>query len=361
MIIKKIKSIIVKKKLKVPRKNSFGTQKYRSGFFIKLIDKSGAVGFGEGFCNWPSFSADYRDKYIIDLFDPLLKNLEFLHPEQLHLYLKDKTKKITIQSGDFGPINQCIAAIDLAAWDLFAKLKKKPLRNILFKNPISKISLYASGLTQSNFYKFYPRIKKLKLKHIKIKVGFKEEEDMQFLKLISKLNFETIMVDANQAWNELEAINRISNLEKISKLYWVEEPIIANSSIKSWLNLKKNILSYVSAGENHYGEEDVMKYLNKQCFDFYQPDITKYGGITSFMYIYKKYKKKIKYLTPHYLGSGPGFFASANLISGISKAPLEFDVTENKIRDRIFKKNLQIKNGKLILNDKPGIGINLNF
>jgi len=75
MIIKKIKSIIVKKKLKVPRKNSFGTQKYRSGFFIKLIDKSGAVGFGEGFCNWPSFSADYRDKYIIDLFDPLLKNL----------------------------------------------------------------------------------------------------------------------------------------------------------------------------------------------------------------------------------------------------------------------------------------------
>jgi D-galactarolactone cycloisomerase len=79
------------------------------------------------------------------------------------------------------------------------------------------------------------------------------------------------------------------------------------------------------------------------------------------MYIYKKYKKKIKYLTPHYLGSGPGFFASANLISGISKVPLEFDVTENKIRDRIFKKNLQIKNGKLILNDKPGIGINLNF
>lgn len=361
MKIKQLKSIVVKKKLNIPRKNSFGIQNFRSAFFVKLTDKNGVEGFGEGFCNWPSFSADYRDKYINEFFKPLTQNFEFSRPQDLYFYLNKKIKKIKIQSGDFGPINHCLAAIDLASWDLFSKLKKKPLRNILYKKPNSKIPLYASGLTKENFNKFYPKIKKLKIKHIKIKVGFKQEEDLNFLKTISKLKFKTVMVDANQAWDETEAIQRIKNLEKINKLYWVEEPMLANYNVKSWLKLKKKISSCIAAGENHYGESDVINYLNKKCFDFYQPDITKYGGITSFVNIYKKYKKKIKYITPHYLGSGPGLFFSANLVSGISKVPLEFDVTENLIRDAIFKKNLKIEDGNLILNKKPGIGIKLKI
>jgi|TARA_B100000780_G_scaffold7125_1_gene5390 D-galactarolactone cycloisomerase len=361
MKIIKIKSIVIKKKLKIPRKNSFGIQNFRSGFFVKLIDNMGKTGYGEGFCNWPSFSASYRNKYIKNIFEPLIKKYEFNHPIKLYNYLKENTKKIKIQSGDIGPINHCIAAIDIAAWDLYAKIKGKTLRDILYKNPKSSIPLYASGLTINNFHKFYPKIKKFKLNNIKIKVGFKEEEDIEFLRLISKLNFKSVMIDANQAWKYNEAIKRILNLEKITKLYWVEEPIIASSSVNKWKSLRKNISTNIAAGENHYGSADVKKYIKSKCFDFYQPDITKYGGISSFIEIYKDCKKDIKFLTPHYLGSGLGLFASANLISGISNIPMEFDITENEIRDEIFKKNLKIHQGKLILNKKPGIGINLNF
>jgi hypothetical protein len=78
------------------------------------------------------------------------------------------------------------------------------------------------------------------------------------------------------------------------------------------------------------------------------------------MAIFNKYKKNIKNITPHYLGSGPGLFASAQLISGVSNIPLEFDVTENEIRDKIFEKNLKIEKGKLILNQRAGIGVNFN-
>ena len=361
MKIKKIKSLVIKKKLKIPRKNSFGVQNFRSGFFVKLIDDEGNEGFGEGFCNWPGFSANYRDQYIKIFFGPLLENYEFKNPSHLFNYLQESTKRIEIQSGDFGAINQCIAAIDIASWDLYAKFKKKPLRNLLFKNPKSKIYLYASGLTLNNFNKFYPIIKKNKFKFIKIKVGFKEEEDIEFLKIISKLKFKLVMVDANQAWNCKEAIKRINNLQKINKLYWIEEPIIASSSVDVWKTLRRNIAINIAAGENHYGEKDIKKYIQNKCFEFYQPDITKYGGITCFMNIYNKYKKNIKNITPHYLGSGLGFFASAQIISGVSNIPLEFDVTENEIRDKIFKKNLKIEKGKLVLSQKPGIGIDFKF
>ena len=65
MRIKQLKSIIVKKKLKVPRKNSFGTQKFRSGFFVKLTEQNGVEGYGEGFCNWPNFSAELLTSGIL--------------------------------------------------------------------------------------------------------------------------------------------------------------------------------------------------------------------------------------------------------------------------------------------------------
>ena len=360
MEIKKIKSLVIKQKLKTPRKNSFGVQNFRSGFFVKLIDDKGNEGFGEGFCNWPDFSSNYRGKYIKNLFEPLIKNRKFQNPSHLFNYLQESTERIKIQSGDFGAINQCIAAIDIASWDLYAKLKKKPLRNILFKNPKSQILLYASGLTLNNFDKFYPKIKKYKFNFIKIKVGFKEKDDIELLKIVSNLKFKFVMVDANQAWNYKEAIRRIYNLKKIKNIYWVEEPVIASANVSVWKNLKKNISTNIAAGENLYGEKDIKKYIQNNCFEFYQPDITKYGGITSFMAIFNKYKKNIKNITPHYLGSGPGLFASAQLISGVSNIPLEFDVTENEIRDKIFEKNLKIEKGKLILNQRAGIGVNFN-
>ena len=115
MEIKKIKSLAIKQKLKTPRKNSFGVQNFRSGFFVKLIDDEGNEGFGEGFCNWPDFSSNYRGKYIKNLFEPLIKNRKFQNPSHLFNYLQESTERIKIQSGDFGAINQCIAAIDIAS------------------------------------------------------------------------------------------------------------------------------------------------------------------------------------------------------------------------------------------------------
>ena len=77
---------------------------------------------------------------------------------------------------------------------MYAKLKKKPLRNILFKNPKSQILLYASGLTLNNFDKFYPKIKKYKFNFIKIKVGFKEKDDIELLKIVSNLKFKFVFI-----------------------------------------------------------------------------------------------------------------------------------------------------------------------
>ena len=166
------------------------------------------------------------------------------------------------------------------------------------------------------------------------------------------------MLDINQGW-DLKKANFY--IKKISKhpIFWIEEPISARSSEKEYLNLIKNSKVNLALGENVYNENLITIFLKNKYLKFFQPDITKYGGITLVnKYINSKYKNKI-YL--HFLGSGVGLITSAHMMSAInSNGLLETDFNENPLRDSIFNETIKITNGKIYLNNNPGIGFNLN-
>ena len=63
----------------------------------------------------------------------------------------------------------------------------------------------------------------------------------------------------------------------------------------------------------------------------------------------------------HFLGSGVGLITSAHMMTAINNnGLLETDFNENPLRDNIFNEKIKITNGKIYLNNKPGIGFNLN-
>ena len=150
-------------------------------------------------------------------------------------------------------------------------------------------------------------------------------------------------------------------LKKISKhpIFWIEEPISARSSDKDYLNLIENSKVNLALGENVYNENLINTFLRNKYLKYFQPDITKYGGISLvYKYINSKYKNKI-FL--HFLGSGVGLITSAHMMSAInSNGLLETDFNENPLRDNIFNETIKIINGKIYLNNEPGIGFTLN-
>ena len=75
-------------------------------------------GWGEVWCNFPLTGAEHRAKLIDNVFKPLLANFNIITPEKTYEYLVSKTKILSIQSGEPGPIAQCIAGIDIAIHDL---------------------------------------------------------------------------------------------------------------------------------------------------------------------------------------------------------------------------------------------------
>jgi L-alanine-DL-glutamate epimerase-like enolase superfamily enzyme len=349
--------------LDYPLKNyvvaSFGLMKSRPALILELTDTNDNVGLGEIWCNFPSDGASYKFKLFKNIFVNKLINSKIRHPKDLGKIF-DSIKTIFVQSDDLGSYNSILSAIDCAYWDLIAKKEKTPLNKLINKNSSNNIEVYASGINSNSAIKSIMEARLLGIKSFKIKTGFDNKLDINLIEKIFKIrkSKENIMLDINQGW---DLKNANSYIKKISKhpIFWIEEPISAKSSDKDYLNLIENSKVNLALGENVYNDNFVNILLRNKFLKFFQPDITKYGGISLVhKYINSKFKNKI-FL--HFLGSGLGLITSAHIMSAINNnGLLETDFNENPLRDNIFNDTIKIIDGKIYLNNKPGIGFTLN-
>jgi len=338
---------------------SFGQMQSRPGLILELTDTNNNIGLGEIWCNFPSDGAFYKFNLFKNIFANKLIKSNIKHPNDLVKFFK-LIKTIFIQSDDLGSYNSILSAIDCAYWDLMAKRKKTPLNKLINKKSSNNIEVYASGINSNSFLKSINNARLLGIKSFKIKTGFDNKLDKNLIEKIFKIrkSKENIMLDINQGW---EFKNANSYIKKISKhpIFWIEEPISARSSNKDYLNLIKKSKVHLALGENVYDDNLINILLRNKFLKYFQPDITKYGGISLVNnFINSKYKNKI-FL--HFLGSGVGLITSAHMMTAINNnGLLETDFNENPLRDNIFNEKIKITNGKIYLNNKPGIGFNLN-
>ena len=360
--INKIQSYLFKYPIKEPVITSFGFMKDRPMLLVKVMDKEGIYGWGEVWCNFPSVGAEHRFKLIESVFIPLLLNKKFQNPKKIFNFLTYKTQVLRTQTGEIGPISQCIAGLDIAFNDLFAKKENIPLWR-KFGGKKKEYKIYSSGINPKNPEKIVEKELLKGITAFKLKVGFGSKIDIYNLnKLKSILNKNNLlMVDANQAWNLEEAIKTISLMEKYN-LFWLEEPLIANSKIKEWKKLKKNIGINLAAGENIFNKKVFSKYIKSKLFSVLQPDIAKWGGFSKCIPLIEKIvKNKILYC-PHYLGGGIGLVASMHTLSASNNnGLLEVDVNPNPLRSDLVGDLLTIKKGMAVLSNKPGLGIEPNL
>lgn len=355
--IKNIEAFVFRAPITNPVKTSFGTMTNRPAVFVRLEDGDGAVGWGEIWCNFPNCGAEHRATLLEENLKPLLINQTFNAPAEIYQFLSEKTAVLAIQSGEYGPIAQAIAGIDLAAWDLFSKKSSQALWQYLGGNNPA-IKTYASGINPDHPEKIVNDLLASGHTAFKLKIGFNEVLDLENLKNIRKLiPRNLLMVDANQAWDLPTAIDRIKALVSFD-LNWIEEPIRADSPLSDWQKLSSTHQLRLAAGENMVGEQSFLKAIASRVFGVIQPDIAKWGGISGCLPIIKKLREhKIEYC-PHYLGGGIGLMASAHLLAASSSTGmLEIDSNLNPLRSLLSTPLDGISDGNVVLSNKPGIGI----
>lgn len=358
--IKEVEAFVFRSPIKTPRRNAFGIVRERQALLVRVIDETGREGWGEGFANWPTFGAEYRGHYICNMIAPIIEGQTYETPEELFNFVSGKLRPLRLQTADHGAVDQAIAAVDIAVWDLYARQSEMPLWQVLGGISGAPVPVYASALTGDNLDKFLPAALADGLTSFKLKVGFGEAEDRDALgALRQKVGAGTqIMVDANQAWSPDEAAAKIAALADITGLFWVEEPISAESAPDVWHILADVCDVPLAAGENLFGASSYEPYLENAALTYLQPDIIKWGGLTGVHRMAKDMIARGYKVYPHYLGGGLGLMATAHLVASLgAESMLEFDVTENPFRELLAKPSERLLNGALSLGDDLGHGV----
>ena len=99
----------------------------RPAVYLLLEDAQGNTGVGEIWCNFPSCGAEHRARLLNTAILPAIIAKTFSDPQQCFNQLQTQFQRLAIQTGEFGPLAQSIAGIDIALWDLIATRMDVPL------------------------------------------------------------------------------------------------------------------------------------------------------------------------------------------------------------------------------------------
>lgn len=337
---------------------AIGTMTHRAALLIRITDEDGVEGWGEVWCNWPSFGSPHRVHWLTEILSPKLMGASFDNPDTLSEELHRAVWKLALQSGEFGPVVQCLAGVNVALWDLHARRAGQPLYRLL-GGESNRVPAYASGIDPDTCVHMGMDAVRAGFKALKLKVGFDLDTDLSNLKSLRQAVGDEvdIMLDANQAWN-LEEAQAACRLFEPFNPAWIEEPLSADAPQHEWRALASGTTLPVAAGENLRSPVDFEDALAGGYLDIVQPDLAKWGGISGCREIAQKTIDRGMRFLPHYFGAGVGLIATAHLIAAMNcDALLELDVNPNALRTLTAGPIGEAQQGAILLSDEPGLGV----
>ncbi|MEJ7930063.1 mandelate racemase/muconate lactonizing enzyme family protein [Ramlibacter sp. AN1015] len=355
-----ISAFVLRYPLARPVVTSFGAMKNRPAVLVRLLDSDGAEGWGEVWCNFPNPAAEYRAELVEQVLAPLCSGAgqSFDGPRALKDALTARTRVLVLQCGEPGPFAQCIAAIEMAAFDLVARRAGKPLWQLLGGR--GEVPVYASGIHPKEADERVGAAAAQGHTRFKLKVGFSLDDDVACLRQLQRDHAaQAWMIDANQAWDESGAMAAIAQFSQLP-LQWLEEPVAADCDAATWQRLAGLGLP-LAGGENIRGDANFVQAA--QWLSVLQPDVAKWGGVSSCLDVAAIARAAGRRFCPHWLGSGVGLaFSLALLDAHLARATpdlpgwAEVDVNPNPLRDELSPWCRGVSDGCATLNIDPGIG-----
>lgn len=166
-----------------------------------------------------------------------------------------------------------VAALDMAGWDLFSKMRNLPLRTLASIPPVdAPITDYTIGI--DNMDNMVEKAKKHPWPLYKIKIS--HADDIQKLEALRKVTSSPFRLDANEALNFDDVLKLLPEYDKLG-VHLIEQPLPKNEwDAMQELKSKSNIPLY--ADESCVSENDVLKCANS--FHGINIKLSKCGGIT---------------------------------------------------------------------------------
>ncbi len=315
---------------------SRGTKTHQPIFVVEL-EHMGVKGYGEA----PAITYYHIpvEKMASDLEEKkaMVEKYAFTEPERYWHYLHHV----------FPNNNFLVCALDIAAWDLYGKLRRQPLYR-MWGLDFSKAPLTDYTIGIDTLGNMLDKMEKNPWPIYKIKLG--THEDLLILKAIRERTSARIRVDANAAWNLEEARQLIIELRDLD-VEFVEQPL----AVDNWDQMQELYQSSplpIIADESCVREEDVEKCVN--YFHGINIKLTKCGGITPARRMIKKARElNLQVMLGSMNETTIGSAAIAHLLPAVDHA----DIDGPLLLAEDIASGLTYSSGTVRVSDNPGLGI----
>jgi L-alanine-DL-glutamate epimerase-like enolase superfamily enzyme len=315
---------------------SRGTKTHQATLLVQLEDR-GLTGYGEA----PAIA--YYDipveKMIEDLENKkaFVEKFAFTEPERYWHYLHHLFPQ--------NPFLVC--ALDIAAWDLFGKIQKKPLYELWKLDPdTGPVTDYTIGI--DDIEKMVSKIKEKPWPVYKIKLGTKD--DIEIMKALRRHTDALFRVDANAGWATEEAWEKIQVLKEMN-VEFVEQPLAKDNWEGMKLLFEKSPLPLI-ADESCVSEGDLEKCSGH--FHGINIKLTKCSGLTPAKRMIERARTlNMKVMVGSMNESSVGSAAIAHLIPLLDYVDMDGPL----LLEEDLATGIQFDFGKVILPKKPGLGI----
>lgn len=228
--------------------------------------------------------------------------------------------------------------LEAALWDIFGKVCGQPVAT-LFGGSLKRIPAYAScgelkppeeraesalALREEGF-----RAMKIRVDRDRIEEGVRTVEAVREVVGDSM----EIMVDLNQAWRmpgdvapavDVSVARSIAERLRDLDVFWLEEPLPA-ADVSGLKSLRESVGVRIAGGEMARATGELLKYIEADALDVYQPDVVLSVGMTRSRMVAELAMEQGRRFTPHTWTNGVGVLANLHVAAGVGGGPfLEF-------------------------------------
>lgn len=264
------------------------------------------------------------------------------------------------KGGNEGAANAALSMIDVALWDIKAKIAGEPLWQTLGASE-GRVKAYASGLdyclSDEDLFVFYRRLAETGIDGGKLKVGLDFEADMRRIGIMQDAlsiasDDPVLMIDANEYWSPKQAIRYVRRIEDKYKIEWVEEPA-RRWDYNGLRKVSQQVAASVATGENLNSIADFFPLISNGAVDVANVT-TGHSGATGCRQIANM---ALGYGIPVSMMN-----AQANFMAHVAAALPNHSAMEvvDPGREHCLTFDNHIEDGFIVLGDSPGLGIEVD-
>ncbi|MBM3959390.1 MAG: mandelate racemase/muconate lactonizing enzyme family protein [SAR202 cluster bacterium] len=343
--------------------------------FVEVSTDEGITGWGEVTSTFPA-----ANRTVCSTITHLSSVLVGEDPTKIER-LWHKAFRVFTYMGSRGASTHAISGIDIALWDILGKSLGKPIHALLGGAVRDSVDLYThpgryttpkEAAAEAKLIKDsghmalkmdpFPQMPEEKDGYLSGKMTGEAEdraaETIAAVRAVVGPHIE-ILIDAHGRFDVPTAI-RLANRLAEYKIGWFEEPVPVES-YHALRQVKNQLKVPISVGERIHTRWEFIPIFENELADYVMPDVTWTGGISELKKISTMAEAYYVPVSPHDASGPINVLAGAHVMMTVPNFyRLETSRYKLDAYDVFIDEPLNIRSGKLIMPERPGLGIEMN-